>query len=206
MFAPHDSAQRQLTGRSSRPRIPAPGSFWVLLISRLFSLRYTAHPPVGLVRLHYDRRTRRVTYDPKNHGGSAGTHSPGALTCSALDFLAAHCTHFPDAGQQLIRYYGQWSHVRRARARKTGSSPARPAPSPDADDGGRGDAGQADRRHSHTDRQTSIIHGGATAGEKLLVAFGADQKGRKRGARINTILLASDYCEFVRSSCSRVSA
>ena len=37
---------------------------------------------------------------------------------AALDFLAALCTHIPDAGQQLVRYYGEWSHVRRARARK----------------------------------------------------------------------------------------
>jgi hypothetical protein len=97
--------------------------------------RYMAHPPVSLVRLHYDRRTRQVTYDPKNHDNSAGTNSPGALTCPALDFLAALCTHIPDAAQQLIRYYGEWSHVRRARARKTGPSPARPAPFPDAEDG-----------------------------------------------------------------------
>jgi hypothetical protein len=97
--------------------------------------RTMAHPPVGLYRLRYDRRARQVTYDPKNHDGSAGVHSPGAVTCPALDFLAALCTHIPDAGQQLIRYYGAWSHVRRARARKGGCAAARPAPSPDTQDG-----------------------------------------------------------------------
>jgi hypothetical protein len=68
--------------------------------------RYMAHPPVALYRLHYDPGTRGVTYAPKNHDGSAGAHSPGALTCPALDFLAALCSHIPDAGHQLIRYYG----------------------------------------------------------------------------------------------------
>lgn len=94
-----------------------------------------AHPPVGLYRLHYDPRTCNGAYAPKNHDGCTGTHSPGALTCPALDFLAALCTHVPDAGQQLIRYYGEWSHVRRARARKTGSPPAQPLPSSNTRDG-----------------------------------------------------------------------
>jgi hypothetical protein len=97
--------------------------------------RYMVHPPLGLYRLRYDRQTRRVTYGPKSRDGSAGPDSPGAITCPALDFLAALCTHIPDAGQQLVRYYGEWWNVRRARARQAGSLPARPTPSPDSQDG-----------------------------------------------------------------------
>ena len=97
--------------------------------------RYMAHPPVALYRLHYDPRTRGVTYVPKNHDGCAGAGSPGALTCPALDFLAALCCHIPDAGHQLIRYYGQWSDVRRARAPKAGSAAVRAAPCCDTEDG-----------------------------------------------------------------------
>jgi hypothetical protein len=41
----------------------------------------------------------------------------------------------PDAGQQLIRLRGQWSHVRRARARNPGFPAARPAPFTDTQDG-----------------------------------------------------------------------
>jgi hypothetical protein len=78
---------------------------------------------------------RQVAYAPKHHQGGAVPDSPGTITCPALDFLAALCTHIPDAGQQLIRYYGAWSHVRRARARKGGCAAARPAPSPDTQDG-----------------------------------------------------------------------
>jgi len=97
--------------------------------------RYMAHPPVGLVRLHYDPQMRQVSYTPKHHQGGAGPDSPGTITCPVLDFLAALCTHIPDAGQQLVRYYGAWSHVRRARTRKGSCAAARPAPSPDTQDG-----------------------------------------------------------------------
>ena len=30
------------------------------------------------------------------------------MTCPALDFLAALCSHIADAGQQLIRYYAMY--------------------------------------------------------------------------------------------------
>ena len=80
--------------------------------------RYCVHPPMALDRLRYDPQNHQVTYQPKNHGRSVGPDSPTATTGSALDFLAALCTHIPDAGHQLVRYYGQWSHVRRARARQ----------------------------------------------------------------------------------------
>jgi len=96
--------------------------------------RYCVHPPIALDRLHYDRQTRKVIYNPKNHDRSADGDSPAAATWPALDFLAALCTHIPDAGQQLIRYYGEWSHVRRARAREICPPPLQPIPSPKPQD------------------------------------------------------------------------
>ena len=89
---------------------------------------------MALDRLGYDPQNHQVTYQPKNHGRSVGPDSPTATTGSALDFLAALCTHIPDAGHQLVRYYGQWSHVRRARARQSCSPPAPSTPSPDTED------------------------------------------------------------------------
>jgi len=96
--------------------------------------RYCVHPPIALDRLHYDQQSRQVNYDAKNHRPSAAPDSPASAPCPALDFLAALCTHIPDAGQQLIRYYGQWSHLRRARARHSSSPPAQPTHSPNAQD------------------------------------------------------------------------
>jgi hypothetical protein len=61
------------------------------------------------------------------------------LNCSrifpALDFLAALCTHIPDTGQQLVRYYGAFSNVRRARAGAGVSDPAAVPLPPGNEDG-----------------------------------------------------------------------
>ncbi|MBZ5496425.1 MAG: IS91 family transposase, partial [Acidobacteriia bacterium] len=45
----------------------------------------------------------------------------------ALDFRAALCTHVPDSGQQLVRYYGAFSNARpvSARAPAAGVQPLR---------------------------------------------------------------------------------
>jgi hypothetical protein len=92
------------------------------------------HPPIALDRLHYDQQTHQVTYDPKNHERNTGAGAPASASCPALDFLASLCTHIPDASQQLIRYYGGFSHVRRARARQTCSLAARPTQSANSQD------------------------------------------------------------------------
>ena len=99
--------------------------------SRQRLARYCVHPPIAVDRLHYDRQTRQVTYDPKSRERGAASHSAASTPCAALDFLAALCTHIPDAGQQIIRYYGQFSHLRRARARQASPRPPQPAPSPE---------------------------------------------------------------------------
>jgi hypothetical protein len=96
--------------------------------------RYCVRPPIALDRLYYHRQTHQVTYDPKNHERSPGPDSPASATCPALDFLAALCAHIPDAGQQLARYYGQFSNVRRARARHACPLPSQPVQSPEAQD------------------------------------------------------------------------
>jgi len=99
--------------------------------SRQRLARYCVHPPMAVDRLHYDRQTRQVTCDPKSRERGAAPHSAASTRCAALDFLAALCTHIPDAGQQIIRYYGQFSHLRRARARQASPRPPQPAPSPE---------------------------------------------------------------------------
>ena len=55
---------------------------------------------------------------------------------AALDFLAALCTHIPDTGQQLVRYYGAFSNVRRAQAGALISDPAAVPTPPGNEDGG----------------------------------------------------------------------
>jgi hypothetical protein len=66
--------------------------------------RYMVHPPVALDRLRYHPATAQVAYYARNHGRADGPDASAAHIIPALDFLAALCTHIPDAGQQLVRY------------------------------------------------------------------------------------------------------
>jgi len=59
-----------------------------------------------------------------------GSDASPARIFPALDFLAALCTHIPDSGQQLVRYYGAWSNARRVSARAAASAPAPAAEAP----------------------------------------------------------------------------
>jgi hypothetical protein len=37
----------------------------------------------------------------------------------ALEWLAAMCSHIPDRGEQMVRYYGYYSNVSRGKRRET---------------------------------------------------------------------------------------
>ena len=83
---------------------------------------YMVHPPIALERLRYRPETSQVIYYSRQRG-PCGDASPARIF-SALDFLAALCTHIPDRGQQLVRYYGAWSNARRVCAAAPASSSA----------------------------------------------------------------------------------
>jgi hypothetical protein len=87
---------------------------------------YLVHPPIALERLRYRPETGQVIYYGRQRGPCGGA-SPARIF-PALDFLAALCTHIPDSGMQLIRYYGAWSNARRISARAPAPSPAAEAP------------------------------------------------------------------------------
>jgi len=77
---------------------------------------YTVHPPIALERLRYRRESGQVIYFGRQRERCGDAGPAPARIFPALDFLAALCTHIPDSGQQLVRYYGAFSHVRRAQA------------------------------------------------------------------------------------------
>jgi hypothetical protein len=82
-------------------------------------------PPLPSVQSRFYPKTllqdkqSRTPHDPQNHDRGTSSDSPARAPCPALDFLAALCTHVPDAGQQVIRYYAEWSPVRRVHAQTT---------------------------------------------------------------------------------------
>lgn len=42
----------------------------------------------------------------------------------ALEWLAAMCSHVPNEGEQMVRYYGYYSNVSRGRRQKAGDDAA----------------------------------------------------------------------------------
>ena len=77
---------------------------------------YMVHPPIALERLRYRPESGQVIYYGRQRERCGDAEPSPARIFAGLDFLAALCTHIPDAGQQLVRYYGAFSHVRRGQA------------------------------------------------------------------------------------------
>ena len=73
------------------------------------------HPPIALERLRYRPESGQVIYHGRQRERCGDAGPSPARIFPALDFLAALCTHIPDTGQQLVRYYGAFSNVRRVR-------------------------------------------------------------------------------------------
>jgi len=97
---------------------------------------YMVHPPIALERLRYRPESGQVIYYGRQRERCGDAEPSPARIFPALDFLAALCTHIPDSGQQLVRYYGAFSNVRLAQARACVSDPpAVPLP-PGNEDGG----------------------------------------------------------------------
>jgi hypothetical protein len=74
------------------------------------------YQPIALERLRYRPESGQVIYYGRQRERCRDAGPSPALISPALDFLAALCTHIPDAGQLLIRHSGALSNVRRAQA------------------------------------------------------------------------------------------
>jgi hypothetical protein len=97
---------------------------------------YIVHPPIALERLRYRPESGQVIYYGRQQQRCGDAEPSPARIFPALDFLAALCTHIPDTGQQLVRHYGAFSNVRRARARAGVSDPAAVPLPPGNEEGG----------------------------------------------------------------------
>jgi hypothetical protein len=63
-------------------------------------------------RLDYDVQTATVVY--------RGKDGRRQKSFDALEWLAAMCSHVPNKGEQMVRYYGYYSNVCRGKRQKTG--------------------------------------------------------------------------------------
>jgi hypothetical protein len=75
--------------------------------------RYIIRASFSQERMTYDRENGQVDYQSKN-----GSQSK---TFDALEWLAAMCSHVPNKGEQMARYYGYYSNVARGKRKKDGA-------------------------------------------------------------------------------------
>jgi hypothetical protein len=93
--------------------------------------RYLLRPPVSLERLHVDEQAHTIAY-ARRPGHGAGLRSSSA-PLDPGEFLARILMHIPEPRLHVIRYYGAYSSVVRARRRcaqaaaGAASSPGGPA-------------------------------------------------------------------------------
>jgi hypothetical protein len=72
--------------------------------------RYIIRASFSQERMTYHRETGQVEYKSKD--GSQ------AKVFDALEWLAAMCSHVPNKGEQMVRYYGYYSNVARGKRKK----------------------------------------------------------------------------------------
>ncbi len=79
--------------------------------------------PVFISVFRYDRQQGLVEYRSKD--------GKKTRTFEALEWLSALCSHVPNKGEQMARYYGYYSNVSRGKRKKAGKDakiPGIPAP------------------------------------------------------------------------------
>jgi len=74
--------------------------------------RYIIRASFSLERMAYIPHESKVAYKAK--------HGKSEKTFDALEWLAAMCSHVPNKGEQMVRYYGYYSNVSRGRREKSG--------------------------------------------------------------------------------------
>jgi hypothetical protein len=72
--------------------------------------RYVVRESFSQERMTYITEEAKVVYRSKD--------GKNEKTFDALEWLAAMCSHVPNKGEQMVRYYGYYSNVRRGKRKK----------------------------------------------------------------------------------------
>jgi hypothetical protein len=80
--------------------------------------RYIIRASFSQQRMQYLDQEGKVIYTAKD--GRASKNFP------ALEWLAAMCSHIPNRGEQMVRYYGYYSNVSRGKRKEAGTDDAIP--------------------------------------------------------------------------------
>lgn len=80
--------------------------------------RYIIRASFSQERMRYLEKEGTVVYRAKNGKDQKTFH--------ALEWLAAMCSHIPNRGEQMVRYYGYYSNVARGKRKEAGTDDAIP--------------------------------------------------------------------------------
>jgi len=80
--------------------------------------RYIIRASFSQERMQYLKQKGKVVYTAKDKKTSK--------VFLAMEWLAAMCSHIPNRGEQMVRYYGYYSNVSRGKRQKEGSGEAIP--------------------------------------------------------------------------------
>jgi hypothetical protein len=80
--------------------------------------RYIIRASFSQERMRYLEQEGTVVYSSKD--GRTSKNFP------AMDWLAAMCSHIPNRGEQMVRYYGYYSNVSRGKRKEAGADEAIP--------------------------------------------------------------------------------
>jgi hypothetical protein len=89
--------------------------------------RYIIRASFSQERMQYLDQEGKVIYTAKAcPGPRSGDKKTYAKVFPALEWLAAMCTHIPNRGEQMVKYYGFYSNVARGKRQKAGKDDAVP--------------------------------------------------------------------------------
>jgi hypothetical protein len=81
--------------------------------------RYIIRASFSQERMQYLAEPSKVVYRAKDGTEEKVFDGPVSSTGQALEWLAAMCSHIPDRGEQMVRYYGYYSNVCRGKRKET---------------------------------------------------------------------------------------
>jgi hypothetical protein len=81
--------------------------------------RYIIRASFSQERMQYLPEPSQVVYRGKDGTKGKVFDAPVSSTGQALEWLAAMCSHIPDRGEQMVRYYGFYSNVSRGKRKET---------------------------------------------------------------------------------------
>ena len=88
--------------------------------------RYIIRASFSQERMRYMEKEGTVVYKAKACPGRRSGDGKDQKTFPALEWMAAMCSHIPNRGEQMVRYYGYYSNVARGKRKETGTDDAIP--------------------------------------------------------------------------------